>query len=193
MRSSVRRTIQFVSLLAPFVLSACASGTPYQPIGTGNASGGYYDKQLATNRFEVTFSGNTLTSRDTVEGYLHYRAAELTTEQGYDWFAVENRELKRDARTTYLPDPLYHPWYGPTYLYWTPSWRYYRMRGWINWNPYNGNPFRAAHVDMRTVERFKASAEITLHHGVKPVDNAGAFDARTILQTLANNVRRPQT
>jgi hypothetical protein len=45
------------------------------------ARAGYSDQQIESNRFRVSFAGNSLTARETVERYLLYRAAELTVQQ----------------------------------------------------------------------------------------------------------------
>src|SRR5258707_5288832 len=96
-------------------LSACETATPYQPLRTGaQVSGGFTDQRLDQNHFRVTFQGNTLTSRETVESYLLYRAAEVTVSQGYDWFEAVERHTERN-RQTYIDSP-YVP--GPYY-----SWR----------------------------------------------------------------------
>jgi hypothetical protein len=140
----------------------------------------------------VNFSGNSLTSRETVEGYLLYRAAELTVAQGYDWFAVVDRQTDRNARTYVEPDPFYRPWYGPSYNFWRPSWRYYGGGyGWRSWDPFFGDPFWGDRMDVRTVERFEASAEIVMHRGPKPQDDARAFDARAVMDNLGPRVLRP--
>ncbi len=173
-------------------LGACAAATPYQPIGPHAVSGGYSDVRLAPDRYRVNFEGNAFTSRDRVEGYLLYRAAELTTQQGYDWFRIEDRSTRRDVHKVFRPDPFYHPWYGAGYAYWTPSWRYYRAYGgWATWNPYWGGPFWASRVDVRTVQRFEATAEISLHHGAKPADAPGSFDARQVIANLGPTLERP--
>lgn len=175
-------------------LGGCATSTPYQPASASNrVSGGYSEVRLAPDRYRVTFSGNTLTSRDKVEGYLLYRAAELTPQQGYDWFLIRDRETEHQVERRIAPDPLYDPWYGSSYLYWQPYWRYYgRPYGWRTWYPYWGDPFWASRVDTRTVERFEATAEIEMHRGLTPSVNDRAFDARDILRTLGPKVERPQ-
>lgn len=72
-----------VALAATAGLTACATPTPYQPAVRGQAvSGGFSDTRIEANRFQVNFAGNSLTSRETVERYLLYRAAELTVAQG---------------------------------------------------------------------------------------------------------------
>ncbi|MBO9710121.1 MAG: hypothetical protein J7521_18115 [Caulobacter sp.] len=178
------------------LLTACATATPYQPNVPGqSASGGFSDQRLESDRYRVTFSGNSLTSRETVERYLLYRAAELTTQQGYDWFETADRRTDREARTVVDPDPFARPfgYYGGYYGYWRPSWRYYgpRYGGWRAWDPYWGDPFFATPAEVRTIEKFEASAEIVMHKGPKPQGDPRAYDAREIMANLAPQIQRP--
>ena len=180
------------SLALAGLLSACATATPYQPNLPGQAvSGGYSEQRVEANRFRVNFSGNSLTSRETVEGYLLFRAAELTVQEGYDWFAVVDRNTEADRRTYVERDPLYSPWYGPSYGYWRPYWRYYGGFGWRTWDPWWGDPFWADRMDVRTVTKFEASAEIIMNRGAKPADDPRAFDARAVIANLGPRVTRP--
>lgn len=174
-------------------LGACATATPYQPNLPGQqTSGGYSEMRLEQNRFRVNFAGNSLTSRETVEGYLLFRAAELTVQNGYDWFSIVDRHTDRNARTYVEPDPFYRPWYGPSYGFWRPSWRYYgRGYGWRTWDPFWGDPFWADRVDVRTVERFEAAAEIVMGRGPKPAGDTRAFDARAVIDNLRPRIQYP--
>jgi hypothetical protein len=172
-------------------LAACATPTPYQPNVRGQqTSGGYSDVRIEPNRFRVSFAGNSLTSRETVEGYLLYRAAELTAQQGYDWFSIVDRNTDRHTQT--YVDPLYHPWYGAGYGYWRPSWRYYgHGYGWRGWDPFWGDPFFADRVDVHTVDKFEASAEVVMNRGAKPADDPRAFDAHAVIENLGPRIQRP--
>lgn len=174
-------------------LAACATPTPYQPAVRGTSvAGGFSEVKLEPNRFRVNFAGNSLTSRETVEGYLLFRAAELTTQNGYDWFEVVDRDTDKKVRTYVESDPFYRPWYG-SYGFWRPSWRYYgRGFGWHTWDPFWGDPFWADRVDVRTIERFEASAEILLGKGAKPADDPRAFDARAVMENLRPRIQYPQ-
>lgn len=173
-------------------LAACATPTPYQPNLKGqSASGGYSEIRVEPNRFRVNFAGNSLTTRETVEGYLLFRAAELTVQNGYDWFAVVDRDTDKQSRTYVEPDPFYRPWYG-SYGFWRPSWRYYgRGYGWRGWDPFWGDPFWADRVDVRTIERYEASAEIVMQKGPKPEGDVRAFDARAVIENLRSRVQYP--
>lgn len=174
-------------------LAACATPTPYQPNLKGQgAAGGYSEIRVEPNRFRVNFAGNSLTTRETVEGYLLFRAAELTVQNGYDWFTVVDRDTDKQSRTYVEPDPFYRPWYG-SYGFWRPSWRYYgRGYGWRGWDPFWGDPFWADRVDVRTIERYEASAEIVMQKGPKPEADPKAFDARAVIDNLRPRVQYPQ-
>ncbi|PHY13218.1 hypothetical protein CSW58_07255 [Caulobacter sp. B11] len=177
-------------------LTACATATPYQPNIRGQqVSGGFSETRLEADRYRVTFAGNSLTSRETVERYLLYRAAEVTVQQGYDWFETADRRTERTARTVIDPDPFARPGFGYGYPYgaWRPAWRYYgpRYGGWRAWDPFWGDPFFADRGQVRTIEKFEASAEIVLHKGRKPEGDVRAFDAREIMINLGPTIQRP--
>lgn len=175
--------------LGAALLGACATATPYQPLGargTG-ASGGFSDVQLAANRFRVTFAGNSLTSRERVETYLLYRAAELTRERGFDGFTIVDRNTDRNVETRVYRDP-----FGPgRYRWWRPYWRYRGAGwGWRRWDPWFGDPFWADTVDVHTVQRFEASAEIVMFRGTR--DDEKSFDAREVLSNLGPGIEMPR-
>jgi hypothetical protein len=178
------------SALIPLLLgvAGCETATPYQPLmRDGQAPGGYTDSQIAPDRFRVSFQGNSMTSRDTVETYLLYRAAQLTVQRGFDWFITAERNTERRSNT-YIDRP-----FGPgPFGYWGPTWRYRsRAFGWRGWDPLWGDPFWDRSVDVRTVDRYEAIAEITTGRGPKPNDPR-AFDARAVLATLGPQIQMPQ-
>lgn len=164
--------------LAAGLLSACATPTPYQAATTAGASVtlGFKEQKLENNRYRIVFGGNSLTSRETVETYLLYRAAELTLENGYDGFEVVNRDTDEQKRTTITRtrDP-----YGSPF-----GWRYYRG-GWGDWGGYSHE-----FMDERT--RYEASAEIVMFKGQKDDTNANAYDARQLIENLGPSIQRPE-
>jgi hypothetical protein len=177
-------------LSVSLALTSCATTTPYQPEVAGQRiHGGYSEQRLGEGRYRVTFDGNTLTSRERVEGYMLYRAAELTLRDGYDWFRIVARATDQDQRT--YVEPNYRPWYG--YGYWRPYWRYYRpSHGWGWWYPYGPDPFWADHYDVRTVREFEAHAEIVMGRGALPAGNGYLFDARKVMADLGPSIERPK-
>jgi hypothetical protein len=74
----LRRSI----LLGALVLS-CA--THYQARAW---AGGYTDKKISDDVYEVLFEANAYTNEETAQVYLLYRCAELTKANGFDHFVV---------------------------------------------------------------------------------------------------------
>jgi hypothetical protein len=186
---SMIRLALSASVLA-IAIGACASPTPYQPTyaeATSGIDGGYSEQRITPNRFRVTFSGNSMTSRDTVENYLLYRAAELTAQQGFDSFIMADRDVERDRRVYYD-----RPFHAGRYGYWGPRWRYRGSAfGWRSWDPWYGDPFWTDTVDVRAVDQYEASAEIIMRRGPARDDNPRAFNARQVLASLGPEIRRP--
>lgn len=193
MQRSINRVMAAALAICVLATTGCAySSTPYQPVSSSNRiAGGYSDVRLSENRFRVSFAGNSLTSREQVESYLLFRAAELTLEQGRTWFVIEDRVVEHEVERRAMPDPLYDPWYGSYYGYWRPYWRYYGPRGWRAWYPYYGHSFWTDHVDVREVDRFEAIAEIRLGDGPMPNGNLRAFDAREVVARIGPRVKYP--
>jgi len=188
-----RRVAAFALALAgASVLASCGTPTPYQP-ATASTGGylrnGYLDEQIETNRFRVSFSGNSLTSRETVERYLLYRSAQLTLERGFDHFVLADRDTEKKTRT-YVTPGIGGYGYGP-YYGWAPYWRYHGAWGWRSWDPFWGDPFWGNDVDVHTVDNYTAQAEIVLGKGPKPND-VKAFDARNVVETLGPKIIVPQ-
>jgi hypothetical protein len=169
-------------------LAACATATPYQPnIAGQKASGGYSELRVEPDRWRVTFAGNTMTSRETVEAYLLYRSAELTVQQGYDWFSAVDRSTMRSSYS-YVDPTFYGGWgYG-----WGPSWRFHR-HGWGGWGPYGGGPWGGyGGYDIRTYDKFEATAEIQMHRGAKPANDPRAFEAHAVIASLQPRIQYPE-
>ena len=185
-----------ISALAGLVLlGACATATPYQA-ATPDSNRGYSEQQIESNRFQVQFSGNSLTDRKTVETYLLYRAAELTRLNGYDHFRVVRRETDSESRLVPVGSSAYSPFYDHFHLhyaYYGPHAAYYRnpfhrprVGALGSYDPYWGGP-----SEYRERTRYVASAEILMGKGEKPAD-AAYFDAEQVVFNLSGNIVRPQ-
>jgi len=164
-----------VLVAAALAVSACASAPTYGP-ANARGYGGYSEQRIDGDRFRVTFSGRSFTSREAVEMGLLLRSAELTVQNGYDWFSTNNRATERESRYYRDYDPFYRDRYWP---HWGPSWRFHRRGYWSAWDPFWGPGFATERVD-----RFEASQEIILRRGQKPEGDASAFDAREVIANL---------
>ena len=173
---------------AALALAACATATPYQPLGTRGASGGFAEQRIEANRYRVTFVGNDYTARQRVENYLLFRAAELTLANGYDNFTVVQRDTDRNVEVRDYGSPGYIGGYSP---YWRPYWRYRGPYGWRSWNPYYGDPFWGDRMDVRTIDSYEATAEIVMNRGARPGDPM-TFDARQVIANLRPTIQVPR-
>lgn len=156
---------------AVVVITGCATSTPYVPM---DGRYGYSDQRIEDDRYRVLFHGNSSTSRETVETFLLYRAAELTLENGFDYFIVEERGTDVDRRYRSVgPDPFVYGYY---------PYGYGRF-------PYYAYGYRWSYdVEMREQRRFEAHAFILMRKGTKPEDDSRAFDAREVIDNLGTRV-----
>lgn len=195
------------SLAALTLIAGCATSTPYQQSLDGKL--GFNQQQIENDRWSVSFAGNSLTDRQTVETYLLYRAAELTTENGYDYFQIAKSDTNEDRRVIASPSSFYDPFYhGAAFRY-----RFYGTRGRLypsrygrfgraglhrsgfygsrfGYSPFH-NGFGVGAYDYREVTRYDATAQIVMRRGQKP-DDPAYFDAAQVLSNLAGRIERPE-
>lgn len=164
-----KRTVHVLRLLvlpAVLALAACGTATPYQPARDGY---GYAEQALEEDRYRVTFIGNSLTPRETVENYLLYRAAEVTLARGFDYFIVVNRDTERDttyhSTVTGIGTGLHRDRYD-----------------------YGVSTFGTA--TARPISQYAAYANIILRKGRKSPDDRAAYNARDVLKRLGPTIRR---
>jgi hypothetical protein len=189
-----RPALLLAPALAALLVVGCTTPTPYQPLGvrgTG-ASGGFSEQRLEENRFRVSFRGNSYTSRERVENYLLYRAAEITVQSGYDSFTMVDRAVDPHIRTRVWSDPFYSRWGYGGWGWWGPSWRYHRRGyGWGYWDPWYGSPFWGSGIDVDTITNYEAIAEILMFRGQRANDPR-SFDARQVMANLGPRIVLPR-
>lgn len=198
LKSTLRRPrfVAIATLLASSVaLSSCMTATPYQPATASSSRTGYSDQQIESNRFQVSFAGNSLTTRETVERYLLFRAAELTLQRGFDHFILIERNTETRTETYRSPGPRSGFGYGFGGSYFSPYWRYNRRGfGWRSWDPFYDDPFWGSRDwDYRQVTQYEAMAEIVTGRGPKPTTNVRAFDAREVVDRVGPSIELPKS
>jgi hypothetical protein len=191
MRKPPKRRLPLLAAAAAasLMLAGCQSATTYHPAtGHGFYREGYSDQRIEANRYMVSFSGNSVTSRDTVERYLLYRAAELTLQNGYDYFRLVDRDTDRRTRT-YVTD-RFRP--GP-WGYWGATWRFHRPGfGWGFYDPFWGDPW-GRDFDVNTIDKYEAHAEIVMGRGRPPADDVRTFDAHEVIRNLGPTIVMPKS
>ena len=152
-------------IAATVMLAACvtAVGTPYGP--ADEKGFGYQETKLEADRFRISFSGDGATPVDVVEEYALLRAAELTLENGYDWFRVIGRSIDGDERG------------GVDVGAGFGSGNYGRRRG-VSVGV-GGNLGR---VGAR--QFFTARLEILMGKGAQPDDSSEIYDAQSIVDSI---------
>lgn len=161
-------------IAAALVLAACETvPTPYQPASASQA--GYSEMRIETDRYRVTFRGNSSTDKGVVETYMLLRAAELTLQNGYDTFTVSHRETDKDVALRSYGG--YYGFYG--------GYPYYPYP--YGWGPYWGGAWGGA--DYRTRTSYESSIEIIMGRGSRGADPE-TFDAREVSQNLGGLVGR---
>jgi hypothetical protein len=160
MKSRILAALAGFTLLG---LAACQSPSVYAP-QTSPGSEGYADRQLASNRFRVSFHGNSATSREMVEDYLLRRAAEVTLQAGYSAFLFDHRDTKTHTR------------YYTDFMGW-PGWGGYGGWYWHNWD------FDAT-AETRPITSYIAYAEITTLKDADARHEPRALGAQDVLSHL---------
>lgn len=172
----LKKTLAAAVFASTAFLAACTVGpTPYQP--AAGYDRGYAEQKIEDARYRISFKGNSMTDRETVENYLLYRAAELTLQSGYEIFTIVSRDTDKDSAIRRTGGYSHF-----SYMYFSPRW------GWVHaWDPFFAAPAR-----YDEVTRYEAYAEIVMSRGPKGAD-ANAFDARQVSQNLAAAIQRPSS
>ena len=172
-QSSSRFVWAPILMIGALAIAACGTPTPYQPALDGH---GYAEQAIEEDRYRVSFSGNTLTSRETTENYMLYRAAEITLQRGYDHFVIVDSEIERS--TTFVSTTT---GFGD-------------VRGFHSFR--RAHPFGfdgIATTTSRPRDRYEAFANIVMRSGDKPSDDPDAYDARDVLAVLAPTITLAET
>ena len=201
--SGLKATFVGASLM---VLLACATTTPYQEASKPGAFDGYTQTIIENDRARVSFAGNSLTDRETVENYLLYRAAELTIERGFDNFRLVESETEKETRLRSTGSSFGHGGYDPFFRY-----SYFSPRfGWSRFGHFNrfgvsgfgrrgfghrgfgrgfGGGFGGS-FDVREITKYRAIADVKFGRGTGLNDDK-TFNAREVLQNLGATIVYP--
>jgi hypothetical protein len=163
--SNFRKAATASALL--MVLTACAQPAPFAPRGAGQRTG-YTDRQLAGNRWRVTFTGNSATPREQVENDLLLRAAQVTLAAGYTHFLFDSRDTQAKTNVTAFAEP------GPG-LYWGRGWRFHPGFGYDPFGP---------DVDIITTTSYQAYAEIVVLNADEASHESRAVNAQTVIEHM---------
>ena len=185
-------------------LVACATATPYKPASAPGGFDGFSQQMIENDRARITFGGNSLTKRDTVENYLLYRSAEMAVERGFETFTLQERATEADTRVRVSPgigsrfDPYFgYSFYRPAYG-WSRPYAYSRFNGFGYRRGFGRSGFYDPFYDpffndfdVREVTKYRATAEVKFGRG-SGGDDARTFNAREVLQNLGSSIEFPE-
>jgi hypothetical protein len=169
--------LKLTTMLTALLLAGCAAEPPYYGPKQPGDSVGYTDLRLDQNRFRVTYSGNSVTGRETVENFLLLRAAQVTLQSGYSHFLFDTRDTK--AKTTYFSDFTGWPGWGGGGWYWH------------NWPGDFGGPPYGVQGESRPITKLEAYAEIVMLTPAQAAKEPRAIDAQQIIARIGPLVPPP--
>lgn len=164
--------LRFAAVIcASLAMCACATSI-YHGRGEGGESG-YTDTRISEERWRVEYSGDSMDTREAVERFMLRRAAELTLQNDFNWFLLEQPELSEDVEIVVVARDS-----GEERSLWSPTWiRHSALRG-TDLLPYGRDaPTAAPEPYAYDVTRYSAVAEIVMGRGAPP---SGAFVADAV-------------
>lgn len=209
--SPARNMRHLLVAASALTLVACATATPYQPASEPGGFDGFSQQMIENDRARITFGGNSLTKRDTVENYLLYRAAEMAVERGFETFTLQDRDVEANKRVRVTPgagagfgyDPFFrYSFYRPRFG-WSRGYRYSHFAGFNRgigfgrrgfgrrgfFDPYY-DPFFDDY-DVREITKYRATAEVKFGRATG-IDNPQTFNAREVLKNLSGTITFPE-
>lgn len=177
------RTAGRGAALAVLLLAGGCGSTAYEPAGPLDPTG-YESRQLTADRYLVRFEGGPDTSRQTVETYLLYRAAEIAAREDAPYFALVEDETERevDVETYYPPTGFYGWGAGPAF---GGAFGYGRFPYYISTPYFTGGP------TVATFDTYEAFATVQLFDE-RPDDGANVLETAEVLRSLRPEVE-PET
>ncbi len=164
--------LRIILLAGALSLGACATTPAYQPANSENGYG-YYSTSLGQDRHRVTYNGNSGTGLNTVTDYALLRAAELTVEQGKDWFLVLERSTDRVERST-----------SSAGISRQRDEVVYRDCGLLGCRTTTRPAHTSLGVDAHPRQTYSVSMEIATGNNPVPAEDGRYYDAQALIQQL---------
>jgi hypothetical protein len=84
---------KLVIAAAVATLAACATSPPPYAAASGPNRAGYSETQIESNRYYVTYRSGSPADAQLISDYALLRAADLTLQNGREWFWVDHRTV----------------------------------------------------------------------------------------------------
>lgn len=156
----MNRSRTICAVLTAATLVACATATPYQALKGGE---GYTDQKLEPNRYRIVFAANSATPRQKTQDYVLLRAAEVTLDQGYDYFVLTGQSSGREPRSSAFSVGV----------------------GGFSFGGSGGVGAGVGVSSGNGASDYTQVADIVMFKGSKPENDPNAFDAHAVKENLA--------
>ncbi|HEY3875004.1 MAG TPA: hypothetical protein VGM92_05980, partial [Candidatus Kapabacteria bacterium] len=179
-RIPVMKSLRTLLLVSATLMLASCGATKYAPANhsfwTGNQ--GYSEVPLDNATWQITFCGNDQTPDQTVNQYALYRAAELASQQGFDYFVVMNDNDLANVTSTTNQNAQKQTDVEHTV------------------DPQTGRvvPVAVTTTNRSTTTTTTAAHTVTIStrmfHGQRPADNPQAYDAKSMVSLMGPSIQR---
>lgn len=171
----------FMPVVLMTMLGACATQAVYAP-ATSKGGPGYTETRLGTGRYRVTFTGTSDTPKEAAQDYALLRAAELSLQDGYDWFRLANQDVEKKVRESTTMD-------GGAIA---PATQVYRDCGLLacQTTVVSDPTYGMDMSTTTTTATYTAEVEIVAGRQPKP-DGTDVYDARDVVQSIRARMPQP--
>ncbi len=215
--SSLKALRHFLVAASALTLVACATATPYQEASKPGGYDGFSQQLIENDRARISFGGNSLTNRETVENYLLYRAAEVAVENGFETFTLQERDVEQKSQRRVTPGiNRYDPYFGYSFFRpgfgWSRSFAFSRFGGFrsarrfgrrgfnrggfgfgrsaFGRSGFGGDPFFEDY-NVREITKYRAIADVKFGRDIGSEDER-TFNAREVLHNLGSSIEFPE-
>ena len=208
--TSPTRTLRHILVATSVMtLAACATATPYQAASEPGAYDGFSQQFIENDRARISFGGNSLTDRETVENYLLYRSAETAIERGYETFTLQEKNLDEDRKVRvsssgFNNDPFFRYSFFHRGFGWSRGVPFSRFGGFRSGRGFGRRGFgRSAFgfgggrfggfndYNVREITKYRATAEVKFGGNFSSEDER-TYNAREVLENLSSTITLPE-
>lgn len=162
-------------IIALLFIAGCAGPTSYHPRLEGT---GYSDYQVAEDHYQVSYTANSLTSRNKIAQYLLYRAAQIALESSREYFVV----LGQDDQDLGLPD----------YARSSETYRHHDFEHHHLWFADEGvSTEEFSTPTLKPWARYTTTIDIMLYSAEELPVEGKVYKAREVIDVLGNTVVHP--
>ena len=206
-KSPTQKLRHLLIAASAMTLMACATATPYQAASEPGAYDGFSQQLIENDRARISFGGNSLTDRETVENYLLYRSAEMAVEQGFETFTLQERDVLEDTKVRSRSNIGYDPYFGYSFYRqgfgWSRGYPFSRFAGFSRGRGFGRRGFgrRGSFIggydpffdnyNVQEITKYRATAEVKFGRDTYSEDPK-TFNAQEVLQNLSSTITYPE-